>query len=464
MATGPGHRIRARFVVLSACILAVGMTSIGPAEAAVALCGSVITANTTLRSDIGPCSGDGIVIGANDITLDLNGHEVFGTPGPGGGFHAGIRLPSRTGVSIVGARAGRAPSGTVRDFDAGVFINGGGGNKVRNLVVRDNIGPLDADSLLGDGIILIKSARNIISGNVVKNNGRFDGIGVLGLGSDDNTIEGNTVEDNIGIPEGAIEVGPGEIPHHINAPGHGIIVSHFYDQPIGTDAAISGNNLRGNTVRRNDGSGISTVANFNAVISGNVVEDNARQYYGNFHRLYEPYAPSSIIGIGVTTGDGLRTRGVPSNVLVRDNFVNRNAIVGIHIGSAGNQVLDNHVSDNGSWGINVDYEATSNSIIGNRTDGNLMVDLLDQNDDNCADNRWWRNTYSAELGPLGVEFGFPAPYYPDCTAAGPPHQPTRPRPAPTAMPHRALDNGHVGIGTPVRFCHLPGHGCPGTPP
>ena len=77
--------------------------------------------------------------------------------------------------------------------------------------------------------------------------------------------------------------------------------------------------------------------------------------------------------------------------------------------------------DNGSWGINVDSESRDNGISHNKTGGNLMVDLLDQSgeDPPCSTNRWWDNTYSDEVQPLGVVFGFPAPYYPDCTAAGP---------------------------------------------
>jgi hypothetical protein len=39
-------------------------------------CGDVITQDTTLDSDLSACPGDGIVIGASDITLDLGGHTV----------------------------------------------------------------------------------------------------------------------------------------------------------------------------------------------------------------------------------------------------------------------------------------------------------------------------------------------------------------------------------------------------
>jgi hypothetical protein len=37
-----------------------------------------ITRDTTLDSDLLDCRGDGTVIGADNITLDLNGHAIAG--------------------------------------------------------------------------------------------------------------------------------------------------------------------------------------------------------------------------------------------------------------------------------------------------------------------------------------------------------------------------------------------------
>lgn len=399
-----------------------GTASIGVAEADGSLaCGTVIIVNTTLDRNIGPCAGDGIVVGADNITINLNGHDIVGTPGPGSGTQAGIRLPARTGVSIVGKKQRGRSRGAVREFDAGILINGGGSNKVENLVVRDNIGPLDSNSFLGDGIAVLHSSNNTIVGNLVAHNGRFDGIGVLGLGSDSNTIRDNTVEDNVGISEAeSPPVGPGVVPFYINAPGHGIFVSHFLDQPVGTDLFISGNDVLRNSVRRNDGSGISTVANFDAVIAGNRVENNARQYYGNFNRLHEDYPPSSVIGIGVTTSDSFRRDNVQTNVVVKDNVVNNNGLIGIQIAASGNRVLRNRVFDNGALGINVDSQAFGNSIVGNRTAGNLLFDLVDQSGgQDCIDNRWRDNTYSAQVQPLGIEYGLTSSILPPCIADGP---------------------------------------------
>ena len=41
-------------------------------------CGDTITTDTTLDSDLVDCPTNGIVIGADNVTLDLNGHTIDG--------------------------------------------------------------------------------------------------------------------------------------------------------------------------------------------------------------------------------------------------------------------------------------------------------------------------------------------------------------------------------------------------
>jgi hypothetical protein len=87
-----------------------GTVLVGTASAAHVGCGQTITQSTVLDTNVGPCSGEGILIGADNITLDLNGFAVFGISAPGEG--PGILLDERTAVTV--------RNGTVRLFDAGV--------------------------------------------------------------------------------------------------------------------------------------------------------------------------------------------------------------------------------------------------------------------------------------------------------------------------------------------------------
>ena len=70
-----------RFLGLVVGALAVMLFALqgGQAFAAHVTCGDVITQDTTLDSDLIDCPGDGLVIGADGVTLDLGGHTVDGT-------------------------------------------------------------------------------------------------------------------------------------------------------------------------------------------------------------------------------------------------------------------------------------------------------------------------------------------------------------------------------------------------
>src|ERR671937_1865087 len=48
------------------------------ASAAAVHCGDTITTDTTLHKDLVNCPNNGIVIGADNVTLDLNGHRIDG--------------------------------------------------------------------------------------------------------------------------------------------------------------------------------------------------------------------------------------------------------------------------------------------------------------------------------------------------------------------------------------------------
>jgi hypothetical protein len=63
-------------VMVTLAVAGVIALDIGRAQASHVSCGDTITADTTLDSDLVDCPNNGIVIGADDITLDLNGHMI----------------------------------------------------------------------------------------------------------------------------------------------------------------------------------------------------------------------------------------------------------------------------------------------------------------------------------------------------------------------------------------------------
>src|SRR5688500_12804931 len=72
-------RPRSAMALARAALLALILASAlgaGPAFAGEVECGSVLTEDTVLERALTDCPGDGLVIGADDITLDINGHSI----------------------------------------------------------------------------------------------------------------------------------------------------------------------------------------------------------------------------------------------------------------------------------------------------------------------------------------------------------------------------------------------------
>ena len=109
------------------------------------VCGQTITADTTLDFDLTNCPGDGIVIGAPNIELDLNGHTVDGM-GTGEGID---NSAGHDGVEI--------EHGTITQFSIGVLLVGASGNQLEGLNVSASTGEA--------GIRLVSSSGNRLARN-----------------------------------------------------------------------------------------------------------------------------------------------------------------------------------------------------------------------------------------------------------------------------------------------------------
>jgi len=75
----------------------------------VVACGTSIVADLTLGNDLN-CPGDALIVSADGVRLDLNGHTIMGS-----GVGVGITVRMRSDVSIFG--------GTIRNFVTGSFVS-----------------------------------------------------------------------------------------------------------------------------------------------------------------------------------------------------------------------------------------------------------------------------------------------------------------------------------------------------
>ena len=99
-----------------ACSLTIGVSQ---ASAGQVSCGATITADTKLNHNLVNCPNVGILVGADNVTLDLNGHTVDGDGTPSSGCDPNTDFCD-IGIAFEGRRGVTVKHGTVRDFEAGV--------------------------------------------------------------------------------------------------------------------------------------------------------------------------------------------------------------------------------------------------------------------------------------------------------------------------------------------------------
>jgi len=193
-------------------LLLAGTILASPAHAAVSTvtaCGTTLSTpgSYTVGTDIGPCTGDGVDVVANGVTVKLNGHTITGNDAGNTSptsEQIGINLLNVKGVTIAGP-------GTVTHFDAGVSIIGGGGNTVKNVSANANVahvlltagGATSVDQLqqvvcnFGDGITTDNSTGNSITGNSASMNGPYSGISLVDASSRNNVARNRVTNNNV---------------------------------------------------------------------------------------------------------------------------------------------------------------------------------------------------------------------------------------------------------------------------
>jgi parallel beta-helix repeat protein len=421
----------------------------GQAQARGVACGDEIKKDTTLHADLRNCgrngsSPDGLVIAADDITLDLNGHTIDGV-------QAGERDCNlqATGVSNPAGHDGvTIQNGTVREFGHG--IGGGfGRSRMRNLTVRDN---------RGAGIVIGAPAGDDIDANEITRN-QFVRNGCAGLrlfGVNHFRIAGNRLADGgmdlYGFSHGVVEhnvVSGGDgivagfgasfnrIEHNaVSGSRDGIFLIDSSDNNRISENATSGNFFGGIAVRSSSHNRVTSNSSMAEpagvglefaqdegspdanVVSGNrsvrdgigvlVLGSDENQIVGN--RAVEPveHAP----GFPLTGGFGIQVDSGSENVIA-DNTVDRPERDGIQLVAtpdwggvaAGNLLRWNVVRGAGGDGVRVDSSATDSLL-----EGNLVVRAADDGFDVAGSatltrNRAFRNGSFGIRAAVGVTDG-----------------------------------------------------------
>lgn len=338
-----------RWLVLPVAALLVALPA-GPALAGggrpAVRCGQTVTASLVLTRDLVGCPGNGLVVGADDVTIDLDGHAVGGTNAPDS---VGIVVDGHHGVRIVDGtvadffRAGvslhASPDGLVRDVrvlrigaggvepqtSAGVLVDGSAGTRVVDSVVRN-----DVDAFQSDGVVVLGSPNTLLRGNRLVRNAWN---GAVVIGSPGTRVAGNELSGN---GNNGIEV---------NGASDGAVVA--YNHAAGNAqfglvvGSASGARVLGNDVSGSPAAGILSFDLIDGLLAGNTLTGN---------------------GVGLLLAGGEH-------------------------GSHGNRVLANRSLRNDDAGILLDSGADDTEVRGNEASGNVVGLIVFESTGNLlADN------------------------------------------------------------------------------
>ncbi len=96
-------------------------------------CGQVITQNVVLSSNLNCADSDGLIVGASDIVIDLNGHTISGPA-----VDSQEKTSSKVGVMIPNMNNVVVQDGTIQGFQAGILMTGSQNVELSNIISKNN--------------------------------------------------------------------------------------------------------------------------------------------------------------------------------------------------------------------------------------------------------------------------------------------------------------------------------------
>jgi parallel beta-helix repeat protein len=357
------RRLGLSLIVALALSAAVGSAS-GRALGPQLSCGDTIAVNTKLTSDLVNCPNNGLVIGADNVTLDLNGHVVDGDDAeftdcpPDEACDIGVLDFDHHGVTIKG--------GKVREFTFGSLVIGATDSRLTRLDLSHNFfsGLLVAESSRSQIDLITASANGLttdqagidvfdsntltIANNAVFANGD---IGFFVSGLDDSRFEKNSVSGN---PEAGILLDHGngnEFSHNrFSNNGDGIVVS-------GDANTVAGNWLSGPSECPEEcGFGVSLEGGTDNVIERNTVLHfhQAGIRVASFEEFGGPPTVGSTIRRNLVRGpavDGVLVESTAVDTLLERNIAIGGGDDGIDVDNAATTLTRNLAFHNGDLGI-----------------------------------------------------------------------------------------------------------------
>jgi hypothetical protein len=345
-------------------------------------CGDTLTSDTILQRDLIDCPDNGLIIGADDVTLDLNGHMLDGngaqTPCPDdASCDVGVdNTAGHAGVTIRG--------GVITDFGVGLL-----------LVAAENnvLSRLNVSRQFFSGVVLVESTGGRVERSSITGNGlSTDSVGMFVLHATGLDVERNDLSRNASVGLSLIN----------GSTRNTVSRNRFADNPEsgmlmnGDENTVERNVfLRGgggigfggdrNRVTRNlvlnvpacaepgCGPGLQVEEGSNNVISLNVIHGAptpiAVEAYGPFTSgtVVSRNAVDGAHGDGISV-DVVHPGGLVTGTVITSNIVTRAGDDGIEVGAASATLTGNGAFHNDDLGIEAVAGVTDGG--GNHAAGN----------------------------------------------------------------------------------------------
>ena len=172
----------------------------------IASCGQVVTQDVTLTSDLNCDNGDGLIVGASDITINLNGYSITSGDETGSESPTTTDYDGSSGILVANAEnVAISGLGEISGFSRGVtFLGSSGGHLTDVQLANNDIGAVMASSsgteisrntFTNNGIAVVSDGSNggVTAFNQIVANLRE---GILLIGSSDNVVAANNMYGN----------------------------------------------------------------------------------------------------------------------------------------------------------------------------------------------------------------------------------------------------------------------------
>jgi parallel beta-helix repeat protein len=214
-------------------------------------CGQVITQNVVLTSNLDCADSDGLIVGASDIVIDLNGHTISGPDAD-----SQEKTSSKVGVMIPNMNNVVVQDGTIHGFQAGILMTGSQNVEIKGIVSKDNqIGAFST------GASIVNAHLSILMNNQ---------IGFAGHSTQQATIENNILYQNTLAGITLVNSDNGVLTlNSITESGNGLYVDNQSN-----NNNVNFNNVLLNTIDINNANGLPVNTNANTFDQNNCMTSN----------------------------------------------------------------------------------------------------------------------------------------------------------------------------------------------